>query len=75
MYARKTWHSAARLRIASVELGPGFLKNDRPDLLVFRSAEGRLPIMLVHRYEIIDSDRVSEPVDEELDLVYTDVID
>ena len=58
-----------------MQLGPSFLKDDSPDLLVLRSAKGRLVGVLVHRHKVIDKHRCLQTIDKEPHMVNANFVD
>ena len=62
--------------VAPIDLRPGLLYEDGPEeLLLRRATEGRLMRMRVDWDVVIDHDRRSQAIEEELDSVYTRLVD
>ena len=63
-------------KVAPIDLCPGLLYEDGPEeLLLGRATEGRLMRMRVDWDVVIDHDRRSQAIEEELDSVYTRLVD
>lgn len=62
-------------KVAPIDLCPGLLDEDGPEELLRRATEGRLMRMRVDWDVVIDHDRRSQAIEEELDSIYTRLVD